>query len=110
MPRAPAAAADMGARVTGTVLWFNIEKGFGHIVPDADASQRVFARENCVIGNVLRAGDHVTYAIFTLGNVAVDITGGTSSSSTREACTPPRSEARCVTPRAPRKRARNDAA
>ena len=108
MPRAPAAAADLGARVTGTVLWFNNEKGFGYIVPDADVSQLVFARENCVIGNMLREGDHVTYTLVTLGNYAVDITGGTSSSSTHEAPrTPSHQRARRVSPRAPRKRARH---
>ena len=100
----------MDARENGTVLQFDIERGFGFIVPDADISQVVFAHKKNVVGDMLCEGDHVTYTFEPIGSVAVNITGGTRSSSTHEPCTPPRSQSSCVTPRAPRKRRRDEAA
>ncbi|MEU0545608.1 cold shock domain-containing protein [Nocardia sp. NPDC005978] len=36
------------ARFHGTVLWFDMAKGFGFIVPDDQPEQRVFVEHSCI--------------------------------------------------------------
>ena len=50
---------------TGTVKWFNAEKGFGFIVPD-DGSQDLFAHYSAIESNgyrTLEEGQKVTFEV-----------------------------------------------
>jgi CspA family cold shock protein len=62
---------------TGTVKWFNAEKGFGFITPD-DGSGDVFAHFSAIVGDGYRSLDENQRVSFnitkgTKGPQAVDI-------------------------------------
>ncbi|MEF3244586.1 MAG: cold-shock protein [Caldisericaceae bacterium] len=52
-------------KLTGTVKWFNAQKGFGFIVPD-DGSKDLFVHFSSILSNgfkALREGDKVEYEV-----------------------------------------------
>jgi cellular nucleic acid-binding protein len=65
---------------TGTVKWFNVQKGFGFIVPTSGPSGDVFVHQTSIKANGFRSladGEEVEFKLFSEdGKVkAVDVTG-----------------------------------
>ena len=53
----------MARLITGTVILFSEEKGFGFIIPD-DGSQDLFVDRGCINGTgILHRGDKVSFTI-----------------------------------------------
>ena len=74
----------IGSRVTGTVKWFNVKRGFGFITPDGSTRKDIFVHHSSIVRNnprkYLRSvgdGERVEFNVVEgrEGGMAINVTG-----------------------------------